>query len=212
MKGLVEPVLNGFTILVIESTDKSVDNKPKPNWKNNKRYGPKQPEHNINRAIRHPEVRVTGEGIESQVVSIQEAQRMADELGLDLVEIASQAQPPVCKIVEYGKFLYELKRKKKEIQKNTQEQKTKEMQLTPNIGEADIQTKCNHAREWLSVDGDKVRCIVLFKGRNIVYKDKGEMLLLKIYQLLEDVAKAEQLPKLEGKRMSMVLSPKNKKK
>lgn len=182
----------------------------KPNWKN-KRYGPKQPEHNINKAIRHPQVRITGEGVESKVVSIQEAQRMADELGLDLVEISATAQPPVCRIVEYGKFLYEMKQKKKEIKKNTQEQKTKEMQLTPNIGEADIQTKCKNAREWLG-DGDKVRCIVIFKGRNIVYKDKGEMLLLKVYQLLEDVAKAEHLPKLEGKRMSMVLSPNRKKK
>lgn len=179
------------------------------NWKA-KRYGPKQPEHNINKLIRHAEVRVTGDGIEPSVMRIQDALKLAEEMQLDLVEIAPNAVPPVCRIIEYGKYLYELKQKKKEQRKNSNEQKVKEMQVTLNIGDADIQTKVNNARGWLT-EGDKVRCILLFKGRNIVYKDRGEMLLLRIFQMLMDIGKADQLPQIDGKRMTMLISPKKTK-
>lgn len=174
-----------------------------------RKFGPKAPEHNINEHVRHQEVRITGDGVESRIVSRHEALSIARQMGVDLVEIVANANPPVCRIIDYKKFLYEKKRKERDMKNNAKEQKLKEMQLTPNIGDHDVETKVKHAREWL-MDGDKVRCVVLFKGRNIMHKDRGEVLLLKICQMLEDCAKVEFLPKLEGKKMSVMLAPKSK--
>jgi len=169
----------------------------------------KQREHKINEEIRHPNVRVTGDDIESQVVTIQEALRMAREAGVDLVEIAPSANPPVCKIIEYGKLLYEKKRKDKENKKNQDQVEIKELRLTPSTDEHDLQFKCNNAMKWLA-DGNKVKAVVVFKGRMIKYKEMGEILLLKLSVMLEDHGKVEQLPKLEGFKMTMMVIPKKK--
>lgn len=174
---------------------------------NKKKYGRKEPEHNINERITHAEVRITGEGIEPRIVSRQEALRISREAGLDLVEIAPQAVPPVCKVIEYSKFLYELKQKEKDRKRNQQQAELKEMRLTPSTDDHDVEFKCRHARKWLG-DGDRVKCVVVFKGRQMAHKEIGEMLLLKVYQKLEDCAKAESLPKMEGFKMFMMLVPK----
>ena len=136
---------------------------------------------------------------------------MADEMELDLVEISPNADPPVCKIIEYQKFLYQQKKKQKEIKAKTVKVIVKEIRFGPNTDEHDYNFKLNHAKKFLE-DSAKVKAFVFFKGRTILYKEKGEILLLKFAQDLEEEAKVEQLPKLEGKRMIMLLSPKPKKK
>ncbi len=136
---------------------------------------------------------------------------MADEMELDLVEISPNANPPVCKIVDFQKFLYELKKKQKEQKAKTVKVVVKEIRFGPNTDEHDYNFKLNHAKKFLE-DGSKVKAYVFFKGRTILFKDKGEILLLRFAQDLEDIAKVEQLPKLEGKRMIMMLAPKPKKK
>jgi translation initiation factor IF-3 len=168
-----------------------------------------EPEHKINELIRAREVRLVGENVEPGVFQIQAALKLATELELDLVEISPNAEPPVCKIVDYKKFLYEQKKKKKEQKANTVKQEVKEIRFGPNTDEHDFDFKVKHAEKFLK-EGNKVRAFVFFKGRAIVYKERGEVLLLQFAQKLQDLGKVEQLPRLEGKKMFLMLSPKGK--
>lgn len=152
-------------------------------------------------------MRVVGENIEPGIYNIKDALELADERGLDLVEISPKASPPVCKIVDYKKFLYERKKKQKEIKAKTAKVVVKEIRLGPNIDDHDFNFKLKHAMKFLE-DGAKVKVDVFFKGRMIVYKEKGELVLLKFAQELEEYGKVERLPKLEGKRMIMIIAPK----
>jgi translation initiation factor IF-3 len=152
-------------------------------------------------------VRVVGEDIESDIYNIKDALELAEKQGLDLVEISPKANPPVCKIVDYKKFLYERKKKQKEIKAKTAKVVVKEIRLGPNIDEHDFNFKLKHAIKFLQ-DGAKVKVDVFFKGRMIIYKEKGEVVLLRFAQELEEYGKVERLPKLEGKRMIMIIAPK----
>lgn len=157
-----------------------------------------------------PQVRVVGDNIEDPgVYPTQEAMKMADELELDLVEISPKADPPVCRIIDYQKFLYQQKKKQKEQKQKSVQVSVKEVRFGPNTDEHDYNFKLKHAEKFLK-DGDKVKAFVFFKGRSILFKEKGEILLLRLAQDLEEVGKVEQLPRLEGKRMTMFLSPKKK--
>jgi len=148
-----------------------------------------------------------GENIEGGIFPIREAQALADEQELDLVEISPTANPPVVKVMDYKKFLYEQKKKQKEIKAKTAKVVVKEIRLGPNIDDHDFNFKLKHAENFLK-EGAKVKVDVFFKGRSIIYKDKGEIVLLKFAQELEEVGKVERLPKLEGKRMIMIITPK----
>lgn len=152
-------------------------------------------------------VRVVGENVESDIKTIREAQSLADQLGLDLVEIAPTANPPVCKIMDYKKFLYEQKKKQKEIKANAAKVVVKEIRMGPNTDDHDFNFKLKHAIKFLE-EGAKLKVFVFFKGRSIIYKEKGEVILLRFAQELEEYGKVEQLPKLEGKRMIMFISSK----
>ncbi len=152
-------------------------------------------------------MRLVGENVETGIYQLREAQSKADALGLDLVEISPKANPPVCKIMDYKKYLYEQKKKQKEIKAKTAKVVLKEIRLGPNTDDHDFNFKLKHATKFLQ-DGAKVKVDVFFRGRSIIYKDKGEYILLRFAQELEDYAKVEQLPKLEGKRMIMILSAK----
>ncbi len=148
-----------------------------------------------------------GENVEVGIYQLRDALRKAEELELDLVEISPKANPPVCKILDYKKFLYEQKKKQKEIKAKTAKVVVKEIRLGPNTDEHDFNFKLKHAIKFLE-EGAKIKVDVFFKGRSIIYKDKGEYILLRFAQELEDYAKVEQLPKLEGKRMIMIVAPK----
>ena len=148
-----------------------------------------------------------GENIETGVYSLSEALRIAEDAGLDLVEIAPNIEPPACKVVDYKKFLYELKKKQKEIKSKAAKVIVKEIRFGPHTDEHDYTFKKNHAVKFLQ-DGCKVKAYVFFRGREIVFKQQGEILLLRFASELEEYGKAEQLPLLEGKRMIMILSPK----
>jgi len=152
-------------------------------------------------------VRVVGENIEPGIYNIKEAIELAEGQDLDLVEISPKASPPVCKIVDYKKFLYERKKKQKETKAKTAKVVVKEIRLGPNIDDHDFNFKLKHAIKFLQ-DGAKVKVDVFFKGRMIIYKEKGEVVLLKFAQELEEYGKVERLPKLEGKRMIMIIAPK----
>jgi translation initiation factor IF-3 len=145
------------------------------------------------------------------VYPIQHAIRIAQDQGLDLVEISPNADPPVCKVVDYSKFKYEQKKKQKEIKARTQKVVLKEIRFGPNTDDHDFNFKVKHAINFLN-EGAKVKATVVFIGRTIVYKERGEILLLKFAQALEESGKVEQLPKLEGKRMSIIVMPKSQKK
>jgi len=152
-------------------------------------------------------VRVVGDNIpEAKVYSTQEALRMAEELELDLVEVSPTATPPVCKIIDFKKFLYEQKRRQKELKSKGTKVIVKEIRFGPNTDEHDYLFKLKHARKFLE-EGAKVKAYVFFKGRTILFKDKGEILLLRFAQDLEDFGKLEQMPKLEGKRMIIMMTP-----
>lgn len=169
------------------------------------------PQHRINEKIRAQQVRVVGDNIENPgVFSLHEALKMADALELDLVEISPNADPPVCKITDYQKFLYQQKKKQKEIKAKTVQVVIKEIRFGPNTDDHDFQFKLRHAEKFLQ-EGAKVKAYVFFKGRSILFKEQGEILLLRFAQELEEVGKVEQLPQLEGKRMTMFISPKKKK-
>jgi translation initiation factor IF-3 len=166
----------------------------------------------INEQIRYKLVRIVGENIDGQgVVSIEEARRMAEGLELDLVLISDKADPPVCRIIDFQKFLYQQKKKQKEIRANTQKVVVKEIRFGPNTDEHDYDFKLKHAQNFLE-EGSKVKAYVFFKGRSILFKEQGEILLLRFAQDLEELGKVEQLPKLEGKRMTIFLTPKSAKK
>ncbi|HZK09149.1 MAG TPA: translation initiation factor IF-3 [Bacteroidales bacterium] len=163
--------------------------------------------HKINLLIKAPVVRVVGDNVEQDIYNIKDALEIAEKLGLDLVEISPTATPPVCRVIDYKKFLYDQKKKQKEIKAKTVRVVVKEIRLGPNTDEHDFNFKLNHARKFLE-EGAKVKVDVFFKGRTIVYKDKGEIILLKFAQELEEVGKVERMPKLEGKRMIMIIAPK----
>ncbi len=152
-------------------------------------------------------VRVVGENVENGIFQLREALTMARDEGLDLVEISPTANPPVCKVMDYKKFLFEQKKKQKEIKAKSAKIVVKEIRLGPNTDDHDFQFKLKHAIKFLE-DGAKVKVDVFFRGRSIVYKDQGELVLLKFAQELEEYGKVEQLPKLEGKRMIMMVAPK----
>ncbi|EAR15129.1 translation initiation factor IF-3 [Robiginitalea biformata HTCC2501] len=152
-----------------------------------------------------------GDNVEMGVYPIREARAQAEEIGLDLVEISPTADPPVCKIMDYKKFLYEQKKREKAMKAKASKVVVKEIRFGPNTDDHDYDFKKKHAEKFLK-DGAKLKAYVFFKGRSIVYKDKGEILLLRLAQDLEDYGKVEQMPKLEGKRMTMFIAPKGGKK
>jgi translation initiation factor IF-3 len=170
-----------------------------------------QQEHRTNNMIRVPSVRLVGDNVEVGVYSIQEAMKMAQEQQLDLVEISPQADPPVCKIIDYNKFLYEKKKKEKEMKSKSKTAEVKEIRFTPGTDDHDFDFKARHAESFLK-EGNKVKAYVQFKGRAIMFKERGELVLLKFAERLAEVGQPEGLPKLEGKRMLMIISPKGKQK
>jgi translation initiation factor IF-3 len=153
---------------------------------------------------------LVGDNVEMGVYGIREALNKSEELGLDLVEISPTADPPVCKIIDYKKFLYEQKKREKAMKAKATKVIVKEIRFGPNTDDHDYEFKKKHAEKFLK-EGAKLKAYVFFKGRSIVYKDKGEILLLRLAQELEDYGKVEQMPKLEGKRMTMFIAPKTKK-
>lgn len=170
-----------------------------------------QQEHRTNQMIRVPQVRLVGDNIEVGVYPIQDALRIAQEQGLDLVEISPQADPPVCKVIDYNKFLYEKKRKEKEMKAKSKSAEVKEIRFTPGTDEHDFDFKSKHAESFLK-EGNKVKAYVQFKGRAIMFKERGELLLLKFAERLAEVGQPEALPKMEGKRMLIIFAPKAQKK
>lgn len=157
-----------------------------------------------------PQVRLVGDNIENPGVFIlRDALKLADGLELDLVEISPKAEPPVCKIINYSKFLYQQKKKQKEMKAKTVKVVIKEIRFGPNTDEHDFNFKLKHAEKFLK-EGAKVKAFVFFKGRSILFKEQGEILLLKLATSLEEMGSVEQMPKLEGKRMTMYISPKKK--
>ena len=170
-----------------------------------------QQEHRTNHMIRVPQVRLVGENVEVGVYDTQVAQRMAQDQGLDLVEISPQADPPVCKIIDYNKFLYEKKKREKEMKAKSKVSEVKEIRFTPNTDDHDFDFKSKHAQNFLK-DGNKVKAYVQFKGRAIMFKERGELLLLKFAERLVDFGTLESMPKLEGKRMFAIFAPKSQKK
>lgn len=179
-----------------------------------------EPEHRLNRKITVPEVRIVGDALEelSEIVGEEvkpgvfptaKALFWAEKGEIDLVEITPNANPPVCRLVDYSKFLYQKKRKEKEIKANTVKTVIKEIRFTPETGDHDIEFKVRHAQEFLT-EGAKVRAYVQFKGRGVTFLDRGNLVLLKFLQALEDVGLPEALPKMEGKRMTVTINPKKK--
>ena len=166
---------------------------------------------NINDEIRAPKVRLVGDNIpEPGIYPISAAMKMADEMELDLVEITAKADPPVCKILDYQKYLYQQKKKAKEMKQNATKIVIKEIRFGPNTDEHDFQFKLKHAQEFLG-EGSKVKASVFFRGRSIQFADQGEKLLLRFAVELEEYGRAENMPQLEGKRMIMMISPVKKK-
>jgi translation initiation factor IF-3 len=163
--------------------------------------------HRINDRIRVPEVRLVGDNVEQGVYPTREALNMARDLDLDLVEISPTAKPPVCRIMDYQKFVYQQKKKQKEQRAKTVKVVVKEIRFGPQTDDHDYDFKLKHAKGFLE-DGSKVKAYVFFRGRSIIFKDQGEVLLLRFARDLADYAKVEQLPQLEGKRMIIMLSPK----
>ncbi|MDY0102972.1 MAG: translation initiation factor IF-3 [Lentimicrobium sp.] len=161
----------------------------------------------INERIKAPVVRVVGDNVEQGIYNLKDAIAMAQRLELDLVEISPTANPPVCKLTDYKKFLYEQKKKQKEIKAKSAKIVVKEIRLGPNTDEHDFNFKLKHAMKFLE-EGAKVKVEVFFRGRSIVYKDQGEIKLLQFASLLEEYGKVEKLPLLEGKRMIMIIAPK----
>lgn len=159
-----------------------------------------------------PQVRLVGDNIEgsAMVVPIREALRMAEEMNLDLIEISPKADPPVCRLADYQKFLYQQKKKAKEIKSKAVKVVVKEIRFGPQTDDHDYNFKLKHAQNFLK-EGAKVKAYVFFRGRSIIFNEQGEILLLRFATDLEELAKVEMLPKLEGKRMTMMLAPKPKK-
>ena len=165
----------------------------------------------INQQIRARMVRVVGENVENPgIVTLQEAIRIAEELELDLVEISPNADPPVCKVIDYSKFLYQQKKKQKELKAKQVKIVVKEIRFGPQTDDHDFNFKLKHAQKFLS-EGAKVKAYVFFKGRSILFKEQGEALLMRFAQELDEYGKLDQNPTLEGKRMTIILSSKKKK-
>jgi translation initiation factor IF-3 len=150
---------------------------------------------------------LVGDNVEGGVFSIEDALKLADQMELDLIEISPKADPPVCRISDYSKFLYDQKKKQKELKAKQSKIVLKEIRFGPNTDEHDFQFKLNHARKFLE-EGAKVKAYVFFKGRTIVFKERGKILLLKFVQELEDLGTLETMPKMEGKRMMIFINPK----
>ena len=167
----------------------------------------KKNQYRVNDQIRVREVRIVGDDIESTVVPIRKALQMAEEMGVDLVELSPNANPPVCRLIDYSKFLYQQKKKAKEMKAKQVKMEVKEIKFGPQTAEADYNFKLRHAKEFIG-DGNKVKAYVFFKGRSILFKEQGEVLLLRLANDMEEIAKVENMPVLEGKRMSIMLAPK----
>lgn len=163
--------------------------------------------HKINEFIKEPLIRIVGENVESKIVKLEEGLSIAYESGLDLVEISPNSNPPVCKVIDYNKFLYDLKRKDKENKQNSSKVVIKEIRLSPHTDDHDFNFKVNNSIKFLK-DKNKVKVYVFFKGRMISYKEQGELILLKFATALSEYGKVENLPKLEGKKMIMMVAPK----
>ncbi|MEY4935483.1 MAG: hypothetical protein RIS64_1842 [Bacteroidota bacterium] len=179
---------------------------------------PQELEHRINDAIRVPEIRLVGDSLEELSAKLGEkiipgvyptklAREWADKMEIDLVEITPNATPPVCRLIDYAKFLYQKKKREKEIKSNAVKTVVKEIRFGPETGEHDLEFKIRHATEFLK-EGSKVKAYVQFKGRAIVFKERGELILLKFMKALEDFGQPESLPKLEGKKMMVTVTPK----
>ena len=175
--------------------------------RNNRFNNRKEELHKINGNIRAREVRLVGDNVEQGVYTINEALRLADDLELDLVEISPTADPPVCRITDYQKFLYQQKKKQKEAKAKSVKVVVKEIRFGPQTDDHDFNFKLKHAKSFLE-EGSKLKAYVFFKGRSILLKEQGEVLLLRFATELEDYGKVDQLPALEGKRMIMMMSPK----
>ena len=164
----------------------------------------------INSEIRVPNVRLVGKNVEEGIFSLSEALAIAEEQQLDLVEIFGKGDVPVCKVIDFNKFIYEQKKKQKEIKNKTAKNVVKEIRFGPNTDEHDFNFKVTHAKKFLG-EGSKIKAYVTFKGRAIIYQERGEILLLKFIKELEAFGKVDQLPKMEGKRMIIIINPiKNK--
>ncbi|MCX7550625.1 translation initiation factor IF-3 [Xanthomarina sp. F2636L] len=167
-------------------------------------------QHRINSKIRSEKVRLVGDNIEVGIYPTKEALAIADEQGLDLVEISPKADPPVCKVMDYKKFLYEQKKREKALKSKASKVVVKEIRFGPQTDDHDYEFKKKHAEKFLK-EGAKLKAFVFFKGRSIVFKEQGQILLLRLAQDLEELGKVEQMPKLEGKRMTMFIAPKKSK-
>ncbi|MBO5692622.1 MAG: translation initiation factor IF-3 [Tidjanibacter sp.] len=195
----------------------AVPYRPKPTYppKPRPQQGPQgkqqQGEHRINSQITAPQVRVVSDEIEgAQVMTIREALALADQMEMDLIEISPKADPPVCRIADYQKFLYQQKKKAKEIKAKQTKVVIKEIRFGPQTDDHDYNFKLRHAENFLK-EGAKVKAYVFFRGRSIVFSEQGQILLLRFATDLEEYGKVEMMPKLEGKRMTMMLAPKPKK-
>ena len=195
----------------------AVPYRPKPTYppKPRPQQGPQgkqqQGEHRINSQITAPQVRVVSDEIEgAQVMTIREALALADQMEMDLIEISPKADPPVCRIADYQKFLYQQKKKAKEIKAKQTKVVIKEIRVGPQTDDHDYNFKLRHAENFLK-EGAKVKAYVFFRGRSIVFSEQGQILLLRFATDLEEYGKVEMMPKLEGKRMTMMLAPKPKK-
>ena len=164
-------------------------------------------QHRINERIRVPEVRLVGDNVTEGFYPTREAMRIAEQQELDLVEIAPTAKPPVCRVIDYQKFVYQQKKKLKEQKAKAVKVTVKEIRFGPQTDDHDYNFKLKHAMNFLS-EGSKVKAFVFFRGRSILFKEQGELLLLRFANDLEDYAKVENMPIMEGKRMSIMLSPK----
>lgn len=164
-------------------------------------------QYRVNEQIRVREVRIVGDDIESTVMNTRDAIRLAEQKGVDLVEISPNADPPVCRLIDYSKFLYQQKKRQKEMKAKQVKIEVKEIRFGPQTDDHDYNFKLKHAQGFLS-DGDKVKAYVFFRGRSILFKEQGEVLLLRFAQDLEEYGKVESMPVLEGKRMTMFIAPK----
>ena len=164
-------------------------------------------QYRVNEQIRVREVRIVGDGIESTVMNTRDALRLAEQKGVDLVEISPNAEPPVCRLIDYSRFIYQQKKRQKEMKAKQVKVEIKEIRFGPQTDDHDYNFKLKHAQEFLS-EGDKVKAYVFFRGRSILFKEQGEVLLLRFAQDLEEYGKVESMPVLEGKRMTMFIAPK----
>ncbi|MBZ4192515.1 translation initiation factor IF-3 [Niabella beijingensis] len=188
----------------------------RPGGNNNNRFKgrfqpQKEAEHRINHHIRVPQVRLVGDNVEQGIYPTQEALKMAQGMELDLVEISPKVDPPVCRIIDYNKFLYDKKKKDKELKAKSKATEIKEIRFTPNTDEHDFDFKAKHAEGFLK-EGNKVKAYVQFKGRAIQFQDRGQLLLLKFAERLAEFGTLENMPKLEGRRMLAMIAPKSAKK